>query len=564
MKDMEWLKELRKRIALKGQQSQELDDIANDFGDPVTLARTYIEPYCQLVNPADYLEQEALIPIRQPVFKTINDFFHRPLSSRQYHVKHLIVLSDAGIGKTALLVMLKLAHIYGLWPKEHRCKLFRVDAIDHDTLESLPEPENTILLLDALDEDPAAVGRVDERLRELVLTTSRFRQTVVTCRSHYILPDHEAGLLRVGQVTVDGISCATLHLSFFDDSQVDDYLKKQYSSSMTGAIFGTEQHKCEKARRLLMQMGPLRMRPFLLAHIDDLMGAEASDWDTDSIYDALVGSWLRRERLKLTVSGDDSGSLVDGLRQACVVIASYMEQHQKQYVSANEIDSLITDTPTLRYLKAVDMGGRSLFSRNSRGDYCFVHYSLQEFFAKFDERNKLYSENDETPVELLQVFSVISAELLDYLKKHPAELHQLRPRQFEELIGEILSSYGWQVCITPASKDGGYDLFCIAKDSSGLSTSWIVECKKYAPDNKVGIEIVRGLWGVKQDLRIANAMLATTSKFTSGVHQFKSSRYDLELRDFEGIVDWLQEYKPNPDGKLYLRDKTLMLPRNPN
>ena len=130
-----------------------------------------------------------------------------------------------------------------------------------------------------------------------------------------------------------------------------------------------------------------------------------------------------------------------------------------------------------------------------------------------------------------------------YLKTHPQALHEIRPRQFEELIAEILAQYGWQVQLTPATRDGGYDLFAISKDRAGVQTSWIIECKKYREDRKVGIDVVRELFGVKANLDPAGLpggtagmlMVATTSHFTKGVQKRKESRYDLELRDYEGI-----------------------------
>ncbi|WPD23102.1 MAG: restriction endonuclease [Candidatus Electrothrix scaldis] len=88
------------------------------------------------------------------------------------------------------------------------------------------------------------------------------------------------------------------------------------------------------------------------------------------------------------------------------------------------------------------------------------------------------------------------------------------------------------------------------------------ECKRHAKHRKVGVDIVRALYGVKHDLRVGNALLATTSNFTKGVYDFKASRYDLELRDFEGILKWLNEYHPNPDGELHIKDNNLVLPDN--
>lgn len=63
-------------------------------------------------------------------------------------------------------------------------------------------------------------------------------------------------------------------------------------------------------------------------------------------------------------------------------------------------------------------------------------------------------------------------------------------------------------------------------------------------------------------MKIGMTMLATTSHFTRGVHDYKAKRYDLALRDFEGIVDWIRAYKKNPNGRLYMKDSELISPNN--
>ena len=65
---------------------------------------------------------------------------------------------------------------------------------------------------------------------------------------------------------------------------------------------------------------------------------------------------------------------------------------------------------------------------------------------------------------------------------------------------------------------------------------------------------------MKLDLRVANAMLATTSYLTRGVKDFKAPRYDLELKEYEGILDWINTFRPNPNGKLYIKDHRIVLP----
>ena len=177
-------------------------------------------------------------------------------------------------------------------------------------------------------------------------------------------------------------------------------------------------------------------------------------------------------------------------------------------------------------------------------------------------RSLIQTHAEAPPPALVKVVQTITAELIKYLKAYPKELYQLRPRQFEELIAEILASYGWEVKLTAPTKDGGYDIYAISPTQArGIETSWIIECKKYAAHNKVGIDIARALYGTKLLLHPeANAMLATTSHFTKGVHDLKASRYDLALRDYEGVLEWINEYKPNPNGRLYVKDNRLVVP----
>lgn len=165
------------------------------------------------------------------------------------------------------------------------------------------------------------------------------------------------------------------------------------------------------------------------------------------------------------------------------------------------------------------------------------------------------------PDTLVQVVQYINTELLLKLQQHPELLHKLHWRGFEELVAELLAAFGWYVELTSPTKDNGYDIFAIYKDQSGIRHSWIIECKKYDPSRKVGVEIVRSLYGVKTDLRVGNALLATTSSFTAGVNQFKASRYDLDTKNFTEVVEWVNQYKVRDSG-LYIKDNRIELLQN--
>jgi len=185
----------------------------------------------------------------------------------------------------------------------------------------------------------------------------------------------------------------------------------------------------------------------------------------------------------------------------------------------------------------------------------FVEYVIK----KIKVLKRLYSKERFTS-EFVEVVQLINVKLVEFLKRNPEELYKLSWRAFEELIAEFLSSFGWEVKLTQPSKDHGYDIFGVYRDVSGIPHAWIIECKKWAKDRLVGVDIVKTLYGTMNDLRVGAAMLATTSHFTKGAKEFKASRYDFELRDYEAIIEWLNAYHPNPEGKLVIKDCKLVLP----
>ncbi len=114
---------------------------------------------------------------------------------------------------------------------------------------------------------------------------------------------------------------------------------------------------------------------------------------------------------------------------------------------------------------------------------------------------------------------------LNELLKNPNLIDSFSPREFEELIALLLGRFGWAIELTPQTRDGGVDIFATTKDETGLDVTWIVECKKYASDRKIGVDILRGLHGAKKFLGVSNGILATTSSFAKDATDFASKLY---------------------------------------
>lgn len=136
-----------------------------------------------------------------------------------------------------------------------------------------------------------------------------------------------------------------------------------------------------------------------------------------------------------------------------------------------------------------------------------------------------------------------SRQFYQFLGDNPLRIHDLSPRRFEELVADILKDMGYQIELTPRTRDGGRDILAVLKTPLGELLT-VVECKKRKPERPIGIDLVeRFLYVVNDKDRASCGLLATTSFFSSGVYALaRSIEYKLKLRDFAGIVEWVRTY----------------------
>jgi restriction system protein len=99
---------------------------------------------------------------------------------------------------------------------------------------------------------------------------------------------------------------------------------------------------------------------------------------------------------------------------------------------------------------------------------------------------------------------------------------------------------GYDVELTPFSGDGGFDMYAAQNSALGRFL-YLVECKRYLPPEKVGVQIVRQLYGVVE-LKQANAgIVATTSFFTRGAKELQQELgYRVHLADYLQLERWLK------------------------
>jgi restriction system protein len=151
-----------------------------------------------------------------------------------------------------------------------------------------------------------------------------------------------------------------------------------------------------------------------------------------------------------------------------------------------------------------------------------------------------------TKAEIVTVVkpTIISANqaMVEALKKRPEGIFNLSPRKYEELVAELLSDMGYDVELTSATRDGGKDILAYFKTDCGTFLC-LVEAKRYRSDRRIGVELVRTLYGTLLDYQANSAMMVTSSSFSQDAHGFqKKHEYQLSLRDYTDLTGWIQKY----------------------
>ncbi|MBN2525533.1 MAG: SUMF1/EgtB/PvdO family nonheme iron enzyme [Deltaproteobacteria bacterium] len=363
---------------LKKKHQDDLNRLGDLFGPPSEIAHFYIQPNCQQLNPADKDEDQAVSYVRSPVLETISSFLSGEIAAQQGD-RHMFVLSDAGMGKTSLLIMLKLTHMSEFWPGSVRCALLKIGEDTLAEIEQIEGKQQTVLLLDSLDEDPTAWADVKTRLISLLDATRHFRRVIITCRTQFFPTTETDVFERPGYVKVGGYACPSIYLSLFSDKQIDEYLHKRFPKTIWHALSLKSHPKYEKSKRAVEKMRSLKCRPMLLSHIESILEGNRECETEYDMYDMLIQQWLDREEIKSRRRKDRITA--NELKTSSVVIAAALQRTGRRVLSREALLRLCDETPVIKKLEFLDISGRSLLNRTSEGNFRFAHYTIQEFLV---------------------------------------------------------------------------------------------------------------------------------------------------------------------------------------
>jgi len=147
------------------------------------------------------------------------------------------------------------------------------------------------------------------------------------------------------------------------------------------------------------------------------------------------------------------------------------------------------------------------------------------------------------PKDEIKVISIANKEwgsIIKHLASNPDLLYTLSSREFEELVAELFRCEGYNVSLTTVSRDGGKDLLVSSTGIIGEQL-YLVECKRYSPKRRVGVSVVREIYGTVCQIDATAGIIVTTSSFSKDALAFREPiKWRMALRDYENLSKWLR------------------------
>lgn len=126
-------------------------------------------------------------------------------------------------------------------------------------------------------------------------------------------------------------------------------------------------------------------------------------------------------------------------------------------------------------------------------------------------------------------------------------LYKMPARQFEEVIAELLRNKNFEVELTKQTRDGGYDIIAV-QNLAGFPLRFLVECKRFAKNRPVGIDIIRSFSHVIQTHNANKGIIFTSSYFSpdAKIDRVNNMPHLLDFKDNSDIMDWIRTYVQPP------------------
>ena len=356
-------------------------DLFPYYRDNELLEKTkyFVPTYWQNEPPSikDDLNDRQITTLSQPAIP----FFLEKGFKEKADERFYLILGGAGMGKSTFMINLYRQYLHQ-FSFNRKFNIVFLPFKNQDGLAKLEkmsfeEKQNSILLLDAFDEDPLAVEDYETRLVEVMKLVWDFRKVVITCRTQFFPNENEEPYdIPIPNPSGEGtFYFKKMYISPFSIEDCKKYIRRKFKF--------WNRKKRKKALRILTDAKQILVRPMILSRIDDLIESDRNFITTYDVYDEMVNMWVVRESNKRRLTKDKveqyKKDLVTFSNEVALYIAETWKSKEKHHLRLNpdEIKNIASGRELS--LKFKELTSNSLLNRDANGNWKFAHKSILEF-----------------------------------------------------------------------------------------------------------------------------------------------------------------------------------------
>lgn len=313
-------------------------------------------------------------------------------------VKYFFIFGGVGQGKSSLLAKLYVKYarfMFDFYGKsvvacfkidedlEYKLGAFKQQVRQLEQHNAAPFQYRKVVLLDALDEDLEANYNLERRLGDLKSMLDDFDRIIITCRTQFF--DSKKQITnqikrRFGDKT------QALYITKFQPNQINKYLRKRYKYNSKERKIANEliEKFCDKKDFI--------SQPLLLNYMGTLVHENVEESFNinykSELYEYIIKKWQNQEGAKKVVSNTTNYTqkVYDVAHQVAINIYKKTQSQKATLENLSYDSEFLSNQELTNVIHRIDKDAsnlkrRSVFMRNSIGDWFFVHKSFLAFFT---------------------------------------------------------------------------------------------------------------------------------------------------------------------------------------
>jgi HJR/Mrr/RecB family endonuclease len=263
-------------------------------------------------------------------------------------------------------------------------------------------------------------------------------------------------------------------------------------------------------------------RAALLARQDIDYEPDARPVEANDIDDFILNCWTLEEPFISLLLRDDDTSI---------------ELDKEEFEEFLESVDMWTDNETW-------LGGDGGLLTDDR-----TEISVWEAVGYVSQRNLPVTHKEQIRYDHLELFGETSQRIsmlaphlgvLQKLAERAIDIDNLRWRELEELIAELLEKDGYIVQLGKGIKDGGADIIATKEIENIGFIKGIWQAKKPKPGKKVGIGVIRELADTRREMKANKGIIVTSTFLTKGaIERVKRDNYELGKVEKPELENWI-------------------------